>query len=133
MIGWVCVIYLQWIDYPEIFVLGHFPAYHVLPYGVAVLLVKLDGSFENSWNLDIILVFDGMSLSMIRKDIVRTDKVLRIIGEAHFPHPNGRVEEPIISRVDRKGDIFIFLFWYTWANISLLQCPIAPLTPNNYL
>ena len=133
MIGWVCVIYLQWIDYPEIFVLGHFPAYHVLPYGVSVSLVKLDGSFENSWNLDIILVFYGMSLSLIRKDIVRTDKVLRIIGEAHFPHPNGRVEEPIISRVDRKGDIVIFLFWYLYANMSIFQRLRAPLIPNHHL
>ena len=94
----------------NIFVLGHFPTYHVLPEGVAVFLIRFDGFLETFWNLDSILVFDNMSLSMSRNDIGNTDKLLSIFGEAPLPIYIGRVEEPIISSIDGKGEIVIFLF-----------------------
>ena len=96
----------------EIFVLGHFLTYHVLPQGVAVFLIRFDGYLETFWNLDDILVFDSVSLSMSRNDIGHTDKLLRIIGEAPLPLSIGRFEEPIISCIGGKGEIVIFLFWY---------------------
>ena len=85
------------------------------------------------WNLDSILVFDKVSLSMSRNGIGNTDKLLRIIGEAPLPLSIGHVEEPIISCIGCKGDIVIFLFLYSCANLSLFQCPRAPLIPDHHL
>ena len=73
-------------------VLCHFPTYHVLPEGVAVFLIRFDGYLETFWNLDSILVFDNVSLSMSRNDIGNTDKLLRILGEAPLPIYIGLVE-----------------------------------------
>ena len=67
--------------------MGHFPTYHVLPEGVAVFLIKLYGSLEMLCNLDTTLVFDGVSLSMSRKDIGPTKKLLRILVEAPYDLP----------------------------------------------
>ena len=109
--------------------MGHFPTYHILPEGVAVFLIKLDGPLGTLCNLDTTLVFDGVSLSTSRKDIGPTKKLLRILVEAPFPLTIGR----IISCIDGKGEIVIFLSWYSCANKSLLQCPRAPLIPNYHL
>ena len=76
----------------EIFVLGHFLTYHVLPEGVAVFLIRFGGSLETFWNLDYIPIFDNVSLSMSRNGIGNTDKILRILGEAPLPLSIGRVE-----------------------------------------
>ena len=96
-------------------------------------MIRFDGSLETFWNLDSILVFDNVSLSMSRNGIGNTDKLLRILGEAPLPLSIGRVEEPIISCIGGKGDIIIFLFWYSCANMSLFQYPRAPLIPNHHL
>ena len=92
----------------EIFVLCHFPTYHVLPEGVSVFLIIFDSPVETFWNLESILVFDNVSLSMSRNDIGHTEKLLRILGEAPLPLYIGRVEEPIISCIGGKGEIVIF-------------------------
>ena len=70
---------------------------------------------------------------MGRNDIGHTDKILSILGEAPLPIYIGRVEDPVISSIDGKGDIVMFLFWYLYANMSLFQCPRAPLIPNHHL
>ena len=75
---------------------------------------------------------DYVSLSMRRNDIGHTDKHLRIIGKSSLPLSIGRVEEPIISCIDGKGAIVIFLFWYLCANMYIFQCPRAPLIPNHH-
>ena len=64
------------------------------------------------WNLDSILVFDKVSLSMSRNGIVNTDKLLRIIGEAPLTLKIGRVDDTIISFIYSKSDIVILMFWY---------------------
>ena len=155
MIVWGLGTSLQWISYTEAFSLCHFPTYHVLPESVSVFLIRFDGSLETFCNLDSILVFDNMSLSMSRNDIGHTDKLLRILGEAPLPLSIGRVEGPIISCIGGKGGIVVFLFWYSCANIiycigdkgenfiflflcscvnmSLFLCPRAPLIPNHHL
>ena len=73
-------------------------------------MIRFDGSLETFWNLDYILVFDNVSLSMSRNGIGNTDKLLRILGKAPLPLSIGRVEEPIISCIGGKGDIVILLF-----------------------
>ena len=133
MIVWGLGTSLQWLSYTETFVLCHFPTYRVIPEGVAVFLIRFDGSLETFWNLDSILVFDNMSLSMSRNDIGHTDKLLSILGEVPLLIYIGCVEDPIISCIDGKGDIVIFHFWYLYANMSLFQCPRGPLIPNHHL
>ena len=113
--------------------MGHFPTYHVLPEGVAVFLIKLDASLEILCNLDTILVFDGVSYIISIKDIICTKKLRRVLVEATLPLPIGRVEEPIISCIGGKGEIVIFLSWYSCTNMYLLQCPRSPLIPNYHL
>ena len=63
----------------------HFSPYHVLPEGVAVFLIKLYGSIGILCNLDTILVFDVVYLSMSRKDIGHTKNFLGFLLR-HLPH-----------------------------------------------
>ena len=60
------------------------------------------------WNLDYILVYYGMSLSLIINYIVNTDELIRILRKTPLPLSLGSVEDPIISCIGVNGDIFIF-------------------------
>ena len=60
-------------------------------------MIIFDGSLETFWNLDSILVFDNVSISMSRNDIGNTDKPLRILGRAPLPLSMGYSIRPIES------------------------------------
>ena len=72
-------------------------------------MIIFDGFIESFWNLDSILVFDNVSLSMSRNGSGNTDKLLRILGEAPLPLSMGHVDEPIISCIVGKCEIVIVL------------------------
>ena len=62
--------------------MGILSYYCVLIECITIFLIKLDGFLENSWRFDSILVFDGVYLSLDRKDLGHPANILRIIGEA---------------------------------------------------
>ena len=95
MIVWDLGTSLQWLSYTKAFVLCHFPTYHVLPEGVAVFLIRFDGSLETLWNLDSILVFDNMSLSMSRNDIGHTEKFLVFLARHLYQFILGVLRSPL--------------------------------------
>ena len=72
-------------------------------------MIKIYGFLDIMWHLDSMLVFGGISLSLSRKYLEYTDKILRILGEAPFPLPPESVEELIVSLICGKGDIYILL------------------------
>ena len=87
-------------------------------------MIKLDGPLEILCNLDYVLIFDKMSVSINRNNIGHTEKNLMILGEAYIPLSIKRVEERIIFCIYSKGDIVILLFWYSCANMTFFQFPI---------
>ena len=45
----------------------HFYAYHILTEGVTLLLIKIYGYLEITWNIYSIIVFGGMYLSLLKQ------------------------------------------------------------------
>ena len=82
---------------------GPFPQPSCTSRGCCYFLGKFEGFLEIFWNLDSILAFNNVSLSMSRNDTGHTDKLLRIIDESPLPLSIGSVEEPIISCIGVKG------------------------------
>ena len=64
---------------------------------LTILLIKAYGFFGILWQIDLILVFGGMYLIMVRNDISTYDELLSIVGEASWTLTIASVAEPIVS------------------------------------
>ena len=97
MIDWIIDGFIKWFGSMTIIYMVHFSAYHVLLEFVTILLIKDYVFFGILWQIDLILVFGGMYLIMVRNDIGNYDEVLSIVGEASWTLTIGSVAEPIVS------------------------------------
>ena len=68
--GWSLGVYIQWIECLKIIYLVHFSDYCILSEVVYILLIRFDGFPEISWKFESIVLFDGIYLSMVIKNLV---------------------------------------------------------------
>ena len=72
-------------------------------------MIKSYGVLGNTCQLKYTHSFGVMYCSIYRKVLVSTDELLRSIGEVNCTLPLWRVEDPILSYIARKGEIFVLL------------------------
>ena len=77
--------------------MGHFLAYCILPEGVTIIIIKLDGLLKILWHLDSILLIDGVLLSIGSRDLGHPNELLGVLVEEPFQPTLGRFEYLIIS------------------------------------
>ena len=87
----------------------HFCIYHILLDSVSIRLIQIDGFLDISCNLDFILVFNGVFLSIFIKGILHFNLLLIILSEFNYPLPLWHIDDIIFSCIGIKGKFSIFL------------------------
>ena len=81
----------------EILDLVHLLSYCILPEGVTVIIIKLDGLLNIPYHLDHTLVLDGVLLSLGSKDPGHPNELLGIISEVPLQLPNYPMSEVLTN------------------------------------